>query len=87
MHESLMFKLIEEIVDNALKFSESNSDVVINAYSVYIQAEPHPEKYIIEVINSGRGMTNEQISNIGAFIQFDRNYYETAGHWLGAFYK
>jgi signal transduction histidine kinase len=35
------------------------------------------------IIDKGRGMTAEQIRNIGAYVQFDRTVYEQQGSGLG----
>lgn len=79
MHETLMFKLMEELIDNAFKFSESGSKVFITSR----MSNNESPQYVIDISNSGRGMTNEQIKNIGAFMQFERNYYEQQGIGLG----
>jgi signal transduction histidine kinase len=40
---------------------------------------------VLKVTDQGRGMTPEQISDIGAFRQFDRQKYEQQGMGLGLF--
>ncbi len=69
-------KIVEELVDNALKFSKPGSKVKImtNIDSTY---------FSLIIINSGRGMTTEQIRNIGAYMQFERKHYEQQGSGLG----
>jgi signal transduction histidine kinase len=39
--------------------------------------------YEIAVINQGRGMTPEQISQVGAYMQFERRIHEQQGSGLG----
>jgi signal transduction histidine kinase len=34
-------------------------------------------------MDNGRGMTDEQIAKIGAYVQFDRKIYEQQGSGLG----
>lgn len=69
-------KMIEELVDNAFKFSPADSPV-----SVKVNATK--EMYNIEILDNGRGMTPEQISNIGSYMQFERKFYEQQGMGLG----
>jgi signal transduction histidine kinase len=40
-------------------------------------------KILVMMINKGRGMTAEQIRNIGAYVQFDRTVYEQQGSRVG----
>ena len=68
--------LIEELLDNAFKFSEPGTKVTLNA-------EKDEDYFELKVIDKGRGMTEEQISNIGAYFQFERNKYEQQGTGLG----
>ncbi len=69
-------KIVAEIAGNAFKFSEVGKKVKIksvregNAYSLIIE-------------DKGRGMTREQIDNIGAYMQFERALYEQQGLGLG----
>ncbi|MBL1177902.1 hybrid sensor histidine kinase/response regulator [Pantanalinema sp. GBBB05] len=69
-------KVLQELVDNAFKFSKSGQ-------SVQISSRITAETYHIQITNQGRGMTAEQIANLGAYIQFDRKFYEQQGTGLG----
>lgn len=69
-------KLIEELVDNALKFSNPGTPVQIQSFM-------DERGYILEITNQGQGMTPEQIANIGAYLQFDRKAHEQQGMGLG----
>ncbi len=69
-------RIIEEIVDNAFKFSENGTPVTIKAVS-------NEESYKIMVHDKGRGMTADQIKQVGAYIQFERMLYEQQGSGLG----
>lgn len=76
MSEEYFSKIIEEIIDNALKYSEKGTFIRVNSY---IQ-----EAYlVIEVQDGGRGMDNEQIKQIDAYMQFERKVYEQQGSGLG----
>ncbi len=69
-------KLIEEVLDNAFKFSEKGDNVKIIGYSYGLE-------YMFYFIDHGRGMTDEQISQIGEYMQFERMVYERKGAGLG----
>ncbi len=70
------FKLCYELIDNAIKFSENDSKIIIKSEIQY-------NYYIITITDYGLGMTQEQINNIGAYKQFNRNIYEQQGTGLG----
>jgi two-component system, sensor histidine kinase and response regulator len=69
-------KLVEELVDNACKFSLDGTPITITA-------SPTEDWYEITVTDRGRGMTPEQIRSIGAYMQFDRLQFEQKGVGLG----
>jgi signal transduction histidine kinase len=69
-------KIVEELVDNAFKFSKAGARVIVSS------AYEHSQ-FTFSFTDSGRGMTPEQISQIGAFVQFERKYYEQQGQGLG----
>ena len=68
--------IIEELLTNAFKFSKPGNPVVIRSEIV-------GEDLVIGVEDSGRGMTVQQIDKVGAFMQFERGYYEQQGTGLG----
>lgn len=69
-------KIITELTDNAFKFSEKGSLIMLRTW--------HDEKkYYFEFSDKGRGMDKEQIRNIAALAQFERNIYEQQGAGLG----
>ncbi len=74
--ENHLQKIISELIDNAFKFSPSGTPVEVRA-----QALDH--QYNIRITDHGRGMTPEQIANIGAYMQFERRMYEQQGTGLG----
>ncbi|MEX0268192.1 response regulator [Leptolyngbyaceae cyanobacterium UHCC 1019] len=69
-------KVITELIDNALKFSEPGTPI-------HVSSHHNQTAYHVDIINQGRGMTRAQIANIGAYIQFERQYYEQQGVGLG----
>ncbi len=69
-------KIVEELIDNALKFSRTGTPI-----SVF--AGPEKQGYVITIEDHGRGMSREAIENIGAFMQFDRGFYEQQGTGFG----
>jgi two-component system, sensor histidine kinase and response regulator len=74
--ESKLIKLMEEVLDNAFKFSEDGQQV-------QVFGRRQEQSYHIDVLDMGRGMTPEQIVAIGAYMQFDRDRYEQQGGGLG----
>ena len=68
--------IIEEIVDNAFKFSDLESPVMIKSL-----VEDGYFKIMIRDI--GRGITDEQLAQIGAYMQFERMVYEQQGVGMG----
>jgi len=69
-------KIVYELLDNALKFSEENSPVVISG-------KPEKLDYKLTVSDRGRGITPEQIASLGAYMQFERDKIEQQGNGLG----
>lgn len=74
--EETLIKIVTELVDNAAKFSEPGTP--IRVVSVLTDSA-----YILRVCDSGRGMTAEQIRRVGAYMQFERAFYEQQGLGLG----
>lgn len=68
--------LIEEVIDNAFKFSKKGKKILVHSVR-------DGNKFVILIQNEGRGMTVDQIANIGAMLQFDRQKYEQQGGGLG----
>jgi two-component system sensor histidine kinase/response regulator len=74
--EDYLKKMVEELVDNAFKFSEAGQVVKITLTK-------EKDSAMLRVIDHGRGMTPEQINDIGAYMQFNRKFYEQQGSGLG----
>lgn len=68
--------IVTELIDNAFKFSEPGTPVLL-------QGQSQGRGYQLQISDRGRGMTQEQIARIGAFLQFGRNVYEQQGLGLG----
>lgn len=68
--------IVKELVDNAFKFSKPKSKVFLGntVYDDYIE---------LWIKDHGRGFPIENLSDIGAFNQFDRNKFEQQGSGLG----
>jgi len=69
-------KIVEELVDNGFRYSKTGSHVLV-------RSENRNSQFFFSVTDQGRGMTPEQISQIGAFVQFERQVYEQQGQGLG----
>lgn len=69
-------KIVEEIADNAFKFSEPGTQVSVTA-------TVRSGWYELCVQDRGRGMTSEQIRQAGAYMQFARSMFEQQGAGLG----
>ena len=69
-------KAVQEVVDNAFKFSPAGNPVKV--ISRIQESHLH-----IFVIDQGRGMDAEQVRAVGAYMQFQRQLYERPGSGLG----
>jgi CheY-like chemotaxis protein len=69
-------KLIEELTDNAIKFSEPGTPIKIIS-------KVKERTFHLKVIDRGRGMSAEQFAKVGALMQFERKLYEQQGSGLG----
>ncbi len=65
--------IVEELIDNACKFSRNGSPITVNLTT----------QGVLTVTDVGRGMTPDEIGQIGAFQQFDRKTHEKQGLGLG----
>lgn len=74
--ETNLQKIVEELVDNACKFSTLGTEVSVNSTI-------KDNWFILTVTDRGRGITPEQITQIGAYVQFDRKHFEQQGLGLG----
>lgn len=74
--ESNLQKIVEELLGNACKFSPAGTPLLISG-------TVEGDRYHLSVYDQGRGMQPEQIQQIGAFQQFERQFYEQQGSGLG----
>lgn len=74
--EEYFLKIIEEIFDNSLKYSDKGTPI-------QIFSQKKSSMYKVSITDHGRGMSPEQISSIGAYVQFERKIYEQQGTGLG----
>jgi signal transduction histidine kinase len=76
MSQPKLKKIIEEIIDNAFKFSRIGTLVEVTSECIN-------NTFHISVSDRGRGMTEAQIASIGAYMQHEREIYEQQGSGLG----
>jgi signal transduction histidine kinase len=69
-------RIIDELVQNAFKFSVSGTVVSVRLFAA-------PQELSLAITDHGRGFSPEQISRIGAYVQFDRKLHEQQGLGLG----
>jgi two-component system sensor histidine kinase/response regulator len=70
--------LVEELVENALAFSRPGS-------SVKVKSQRIGAEWRLTVEDSGRGMTRQQLKNLGLFRQFERDKFQQPGLGVGLF--
>jgi signal transduction histidine kinase len=78
MAEIYIQKILEELLDNAMKYSPVEKPVGVEGM---VDWEKHV--YCLKVWDEGRGMTSDQIAEVASFVQFDRRVYEQQGSGLG----
>jgi signal transduction histidine kinase len=74
--EGYLKKALGEIIDNAFKFSDKGTSVIVSSMK-------NDTSVMISVSDNGRGMSREQIASIGAYMQFDRKLHDQQGSGLG----
>jgi two-component system sensor histidine kinase/response regulator len=76
MSEYYLIKIVQELVDNALKFSRPGTPI-------YALVTVDEDRFILRITDRGRGMTRQQIGDIGAYMQFNRKIHEQQGSGFG----
>ncbi|MDJ0680915.1 MAG: hybrid sensor histidine kinase/response regulator [Xenococcaceae cyanobacterium MO_167.B52] len=71
-----LMKLVEELTDNACKFSNPGTPIKI-------RSRIKNNYLFLSICDHGRGMTSQQIQQIGLGLQFERAVYEQQGFGLG----
>ena len=74
--DGVLISAVAEVVENACRFSKPGQPVTVTGAH-------HGDRYRIEIIDQGCGMTLEECAGIGPFIQFERNKFEQRGLGLG----
>ena len=76
MSEDYLAKIVDELVQNAFKFSDPGTRVSVTLSHV-------PNGVMLSVTDQGRGFSTEDITKVGAYMQFDRKIQEQQGLGLG----
>lgn len=76
MRSENFLKIFEELLSNALKFSYPDTAVTITTAQTENQFE-------LTIRNTGRGLSPEQIKQVGLYMQFERNVHEQQGSGMG----
>jgi two-component system, sensor histidine kinase and response regulator len=74
-------KIVEELTDNAFKFSANRSPVQV--LGEVREDAGQGRVFNLTVVNAGPGMTDAQIRSLGGYVQFDRQRREQQGSGLG----
>ncbi len=74
--EGYLAKIVDEVVQNAFKFSEAGKPVKVTLSG-------SPNGVVLSVTDQGRGFTAEHITKVGAYMQFERAIQEQQGQGLG----
>lgn len=76
MSEDYLAKIVDELVQNAFKFSDAGRRVRVALSDL-------PNGVVLSVTDEGRGFSTEHITKVGAYMQFDRKIQEQQGLGLG----
>jgi two-component system, sensor histidine kinase and response regulator len=71
-------KILKEILENAIKFSDRNSQIEV-------KGERKLDEFHLTITDQGIGMSKEEINEIGPYIQFNREQLEQQGMGLGLY--
>jgi signal transduction histidine kinase len=74
--EDYLGKIVDEVVQNAFKFSDSGKQVSVTL-------SDSPNGVLLSVTDHGRGFSTDHITKVGAYMQFDRKIQEQQGLGLG----
>jgi two-component system, sensor histidine kinase and response regulator len=76
MSEDYLAKVVDELVQNAFKFSDAGTQVSVGL-------SQSANGVVLSVSDHGRGFSTEFITKVGAYMQFDRKIQEQQGLGLG----
>ena len=68
--------ILLEAITNSCKFSDLQTPITISGIII-------DDKYIVEITDEGRGISEENIKRIDSFQQFDRNKFQQDGNGIG----
>ena len=74
--EDYLAKIVDELVQNAFKFSDSGKRVSVTL-------SDSSNGVLLSVADQGRGFSTDHITKVGAYMQFDRKIQEQQGLGLG----
>jgi signal transduction histidine kinase len=74
--EEYLSKIVDELAQNAFKFSEPGTPVRLMLSEAF-------NAITLSISDQGRGFSSEQITRVGAYMQFDRKMQEQQGLGLG----
>jgi two-component system sensor histidine kinase/response regulator len=74
--EEYLTKIVDELVHNAFKFSKAGTRVAVSL-------APADSMLTLSVSDLGRGFDTQQVSKVGAYMQFERKMQEQQGLGLG----
>ncbi len=76
MSEGYLGKVVQELVQNALKFSKKGTRVAV-------EFTHDSETLVLKIDDLGRGFSTDEIAKVGGYMQFDRKLHEQQGLGLG----
>lgn len=76
LSEEYLAKIVDELVQNAFKFSQAGARVAVSLAD-------SGNGVTLTVTDHGRGFSTEHITRVGAYMQFDRKMHEQQGLGLG----
>ena len=76
MAEEYLSKVVDELTQNAFKFSDPGTAVRLTLAEAF-------NTIAFSISDQGRGFSTEQITRVGAYMQFDRTMQEQQGLGLG----
>lgn len=76
MAEDYFRKIVAELVQNSVKFSDHGTPV-------RVRLKATTDDVVLAVQDDGRGFSSEQISRVGAYMQFERRMQDEQGFGLG----
>jgi signal transduction histidine kinase len=76
MSTEYLTKILEELLDNAFKFSVAGT-------AVRLITSTKNGDFVVSIEDQGRGMSAQQLADLGAYVQFERRFYEQKGTGLG----